>query len=68
MLRREDEVGECGTRRTGGYDAIEHRLVFTKEEIARLIATNRDLMWNPQVQGAKSQRIDGEPAAVARSA
>ncbi len=40
--------------------AYEHGLVFTKEDIARLVATNRDFMWNQQVKGAKFQRIDGE--------
>jgi hypothetical protein len=39
--------------------AYEHGLVFTKEDIARLIATNRDFMWNKQVKGAKFQMIDG---------
>jgi hypothetical protein len=52
----------------GGYYAIdvegivsacEHGLVFTKAEIDRLIATNRDFMWNGQVDGAKFRRIDG---------
>ena len=52
----------------GGYYAIdvegivtayEHGLAFTKEDIDRLIATNRDFMWNKQVPGAKFQRIDG---------
>ncbi len=42
--------------------AYEHGLVFTKEDIARLIATNRDFMWNQQIKGAKFQRIDGEKA------
>ncbi len=60
-----------GVHPNGGYyaidaegivDAFEHGLVFTKEDIARLIGTNRDFMWNQQVQGAKFQRIDGEPA------
>ena len=39
--------------------AYEHGLVFTKEDIARLIATNRDFMWNQQIKNAKFQRIDG---------
>jgi hypothetical protein len=39
--------------------AYEHGLVFTKEDIARLIATNRDFMWNGQIKNAKFQRIDG---------
>jgi hypothetical protein len=60
-----------GVHPNGGYYGIdvegiaaayEHGLVFTKEDIARLVATNRDFMWNKQVQGAKFQRIDaGEP-------
>ena len=57
-----------GVHPNGGYygidveaivTAFEHRLVFTKEDIQRLIATNRDFMWNQQVTGAKFQRIDG---------
>ena len=39
--------------------AYEHGLVFTEEDIARLIATNRDFMWNGQIKNAKFQRIDG---------
>ena len=57
-----------GVHPNGGYYGIdvegivaayEHKLVFTKAEIARLIATNRDFMWDQQVQGAKFQRLDG---------
>ncbi len=57
-----------GVHPNGGYYAIDvegivtafqHDLVFTREDIDRLIATNRDFMWNHQVQGAKFQRIDG---------
>lgn len=57
-----------GVHPNGGYygidveaivTAFEHKLVFTKEDIQRLIATNRDFMWNQQVTGAKFQRIDG---------
>ena len=57
-----------GVHPNGGYyrvdvegivTAYEHRLVFTKADIDRLITTNRDWMWNQQVQGAKFQRIDG---------
>ena len=44
---------------SGIVAAYEHGLVFTKEDIDRLIATNRDFMWNKQIQGAKFQRIDG---------
>ncbi|MGQ9699186.1 MAG: hypothetical protein ACUVRO_14475, partial [Armatimonadota bacterium] len=60
-----------GVHPNGGYYAIdvhgivtayEHGLVFTKQDIDRLIATNRDFMWNGQVTGAKFGRIDGGPA------
>jgi hypothetical protein len=60
-----------GVHPNGGYYGIdvesivaayEHGLVFTQADIDRLIATNRDYMWNHQVQGAKFQRIDGEAA------
>jgi hypothetical protein len=44
--------------------AFEHGLVFTRADLQRLIATNRDFMWNQQFKGAKFQRIDGgEPDA-----
>ncbi len=57
-----------GVHPNGGYYAVdtegimaayEHGLVFNKETIERLIATNRDFMWNKQIEGAKFQRIDG---------
>ena len=57
-----------GVHPNGGYYAIdvaaivlayEHALVFTKADIDRLIATNRDFMWNGQVRGARFRRIDG---------
>jgi hypothetical protein len=57
-----------GVHPNGGYYAIdvegivmayEHGLVFGKEDLTRLIATNRDFMWNQQVKGASFQRIDG---------
>jgi len=57
-----------GVHPNGGYygidvDAIvlayEHGIVFTRADIDRLIATNRDFMWNHEVEGAKFQRIDG---------
>ena len=57
-----------GVHPNGGYYAIdvegivqayEHGLVFTRADIDRLIATNRDFMWNKQVRSAKFQRIDG---------
>ncbi|HEY3861575.1 MAG TPA: hypothetical protein VGO59_06765 [Verrucomicrobiae bacterium] len=58
----------AGVHPNGGYydvdvgaivEAFEHKLVFTREDIDKLIATNRDFMWNQQVHGAKFQRIDG---------
>jgi len=57
-----------GVHPNGGYyaadmegivAAFERGWGFDKEDLARLIATNRDFMWNKQVQGAKFQRIDG---------
>lgn len=57
-----------GVHPNGGYyaadlegivQAYEHGLVFTKADIDRLIATNRDFMWNKEIKGAKFQRIDG---------
>jgi hypothetical protein len=59
-----------GVHPNGGYcqidveamvAAFEHGLVFTRADLDKLIATNRDFMWNQQVQGAKFQRIDGGP-------
>ena len=57
-----------GVHPNGGYyeldlegivAAFEHGVVFTPEDLQRLIATNRDFMWNQQITGAKFQRIDG---------
>jgi hypothetical protein len=57
-----------GVHPNGGYYAIdvgsivaafEHGLVFTQDDIQKLIATNRDFMWNQQIKGASFQRIDG---------
>lgn len=57
-----------GVHPNGGYygidveaivTAFEHGLVFTKADIERLIATNRDFMWNQQVADARFRRIDG---------
>jgi len=57
-----------GVHPNGGYYSIdasaitaafEHKLVFTREDLDRLIATNRDFMWNHDMQAAKFQRIDG---------
>jgi hypothetical protein len=51
--------GYYGIDLEGIVAAFEHQLVFTREEIDRLISTNRDFMWNQQIAGAKFQRIDG---------
>jgi len=57
-----------GVHPNGGYyeadvegivSAFEHGVVFTRDDIDRLIATNRDFMWNRQLKGAGFQRIDG---------
>ena len=57
-----------GVHPNGGYYGIdlesivaayEHGQVFTRSEIDRLIATNRDYMWDHRVEGAKFRRIDG---------
>ncbi len=57
-----------GVHPNGGYYAIdvegivtafEHGLAFDKDDIDRLIATNRDFMWNQDLANAKFQRIDG---------
>jgi hypothetical protein len=59
-----------GVHPNGGYyqidveamvTAFEHGLVFTRAEVDKLIATNRDFMWNHQVEAAHFQRIDGGP-------
>ncbi len=51
--------GYYGIDVEGMVAAFEHGLVFTQADIQRLIATNRDFMWNQQLKGAKFQRIDG---------
>jgi hypothetical protein len=57
-----------GVHPNGGYygidlegiaSAYEHGLVFSRDDIQRLIATNRDFMWNKNIKDAKFQRIDG---------
>ena len=57
-----------GVHPNGGYYAVdvegivaafEHGLVFSPSDLQRLIATNRDFMWNQQLEGAKFQRLDG---------
>lgn len=62
-----------GVHPNGGYYAVdlegivsafEHGLVFRQDDLQRLVATNRDFMWNQQIKDAKFQRIDGgEPDA-----
>lgn len=58
-----------GVHPNGGYYSIdvegivaahEHGMVFDRADIDRLIATNRDFMWDRNVAGAKFQRIDGK--------
>lgn len=60
-----------GVHPNGGYYGIDvegvvaaqaHGLVFTADDLQRLVATNRDFMWNQQIIGAKFQRIDGGEA------
>jgi hypothetical protein len=60
-----------GVHPNGGYYGIdvtalviafEHNLVFTRADLDRLVATNRDFMWNHKIQNASFQRIDGGPA------
>jgi hypothetical protein len=57
-----------GVHPNGGYYGIdlegivlayEHGLAFTGADLLKLIATNRDYMWNQQLAGASFQRIDG---------
>jgi len=57
-----------GVHPNGGYYAIDiegmatafkHELFFNQEDMNRLVATNRDFMWNHQIEGARFQRIDG---------
>ncbi len=57
-----------GVHPNGGYYAIdveaivaafEHGLVFDQEDLRRLVATNRDFMWNQKLQGAQFRRLDG---------
>ena len=59
-----------GVHPNGGYyladtngivAAYEYGLVFTKQDIDKLIATNRDFMWNQEVKSAKFQSIGGGP-------
>ena len=48
----------------GIVTAFEHGLVFNRADIDRLIATNRDFMWNHKMDTPKFQRIDGGAADV----
>ena len=59
-----------GVHPNGGYyqldvegmvAAFEHGIVFDRSEINRLVATNRDFMWNQKLDTPKFQRIDGGP-------
>jgi hypothetical protein len=60
-----------GVHPNGGYYGVdveaivaarEHGLVFDQDDQERLIATNRDFMWNQKVEGAAFQRMDGGAA------
>ena len=42
--------------------AYEHNLVFGKPDIDRLVATNRDFMWDQRIEHAGFAGIDGGPA------
>jgi hypothetical protein len=53
--------GYYGIDAEGITTAFERGLVFTPGDFARLVATNRDFMWNQQVKGAKFQSIGGGP-------
>lgn len=57
-----------GVHPNGGYynidvegimTAYQHGWVFVKDDLDRLLGTNRDYMWNQQVNDAKFRRIDG---------
>jgi hypothetical protein len=51
--------GYYGIDVQGMVAAFEHGLVFTRADLDRLVATNRDFIWNQQVEGARFQRLDG---------
>ncbi|HXC98682.1 MAG TPA: hypothetical protein VN048_05025 [Verrucomicrobiae bacterium] len=62
-----------GVHPNGGYygidvdgivNAYEHGLVFTRADIDRLIATNRDFMWNHKFDDPAFRRIDGGPMNI----
>ena len=46
----------------GIVNAFQHGIVFTGADIDRLIATNRDFMWNHKFDAPAFQRIDGGSA------
>lgn len=59
-----------GVHPNGGYYAIdvqgivtayEHGLVFSRQDLEMLIATNRDFMWDGNLYPATFRRIDGGP-------
>jgi len=54
--------GYCAIDLVGIVAAFERGLVFTPEDLARLIATNRDFMWNQQMDKPHFRRIDGGSA------
>ena len=54
--------GYYGIDVEGMVAAFEAGLVFTSEDLQRLIATNRDYMWNQRIKGAKFRRLDGGEA------
>jgi len=51
--------GYYGIDVEGMVSAFEHGLVFGRGDLDKLIATNRDFMWNHELHGAQFQRIDG---------
>jgi hypothetical protein len=60
-----------GVHPNGGYyqldlegivEGFEHGLAFARSDIDRLIATDRDFMWNQKMDDPKFQRIDGGSA------
>lgn len=54
--------GYYGIDVEGMVTAYQHGLVFTKADLDLLIATNRDFMWNHQVESARFGMIDGGKA------
>lgn len=71
--RREDGSLKhwVGVHPNGGYYAVDlegiaaahaRGLVFTQQDMERLIATNRDFMWDGALPGARFRRLDGGEA------